>query len=135
MKNRCPVKYVLEYVLQASPKVLYNYISTSEGLSEWFSDKVVFKDNIFHFYWGEYEQKARLVLKKEFEFIRLRWIDEEFNNYFEIRIDTESVSSDITLRIIDFSTEEEFEDAKQIWDNAVKKLFRVTGSSLVQLKL
>lgn len=135
MKNSCPQKYVLEYVLQTSPKMLYNYISTPEGLSEWFADKVTLKDNIFHFIWSEYEQKARLITKSEFEFIRFRWMDEEFNNYFEMRIDTESISSDITLRITDFSMEEEFKEAKQLWDNAVKKLIHITGSTLVQINL
>lgn len=131
MKNTCPTKYILEYVVNASPRMLYSYISTSEGFSEWFADKVEFKDNIFHFYWGDYVQKARVVLKKENEFIRLRWVDEDFNNYFEIRIDTESVSTNTTLRIIDFSTDEEVEDAKKIWDSAVKKLLRITGSGPV----
>lgn len=131
MKNTCPTKYILEYSVNASPKMLYNYISTTEGFSEWFADKVEFSNNIFLFYWGDYVQKARLVLKKEFEFIRLRWIDESANNYFEIRIDTDTVSASTTLRIIDFATSEDATDAKNIWDNAVKKLLRITGSNIV----
>ena len=34
------VKYELEFPIQSSPQLLYQYISTPSGLSEWFADNV-----------------------------------------------------------------------------------------------
>ena len=40
-------KYDLEYVMRASQKVLFERLSTSSGLSEWFADNVNQKGKIF----------------------------------------------------------------------------------------
>ncbi|WP_373657448.1 START-like domain-containing protein, partial [Escherichia coli] len=34
------IKYEMEFPITASPQLLYQYISTSSGLSEWFADNV-----------------------------------------------------------------------------------------------
>ena len=34
------VKYELEFPIQSSPQLLYQYISTPSGLSEWYADNV-----------------------------------------------------------------------------------------------
>ncbi|NBC57576.1 MAG: SRPBCC domain-containing protein, partial [Bacteroidetes bacterium] len=34
------VKIELEFPIQASPSLLYQYISTPSGLSEWFADNI-----------------------------------------------------------------------------------------------
>jgi len=133
MKKRCPNKYTLEYIFIASPKLLFHYISTDQGLSEWFSDKVILKDNVYHFYWGESEQKAIISSKKENEFIRFKWIDEEENNYFELKIDTDSVNNDIALIITDFAFDEDKEDSIMVWNSAIKKLLRIIGGKLINM--
>ena len=37
------IKFELEFPIQASSQLLYQYISTPSGLSEWFADNVNFK--------------------------------------------------------------------------------------------
>ena len=34
------IKYELEFPIQASPNMLYQYISSASNLSEWFADNV-----------------------------------------------------------------------------------------------
>ena len=64
MKTHCPQKYTRNIFI-ASVKLLYHYLSTEQGLSEWFADKVDLKDGIYHFSWGATEQKASLFQKKK----------------------------------------------------------------------
>jgi hypothetical protein len=127
MKTLCPNKYTLEYIFIASPKLLYHYLSTEQGLSEWFAEKVIFKDDVFHFYWGESEQEAIISSKKEHEYIRFKWIDGEENNYFEFKINTDSICNEITLVINDFAFDAEKEESIMVWNSAIKKLLRIIG--------
>ncbi len=131
MKTHCPIKYVLEYIFIASPKFLYNYLSTEDGLSEWFADKVIVKDNIFHFYWNGSEEKAIISEKKDKEFIRFKWLDKEINNFFEFEIDSSSINSEITLVVTDFALEEDIKESEMVWNAAINKLLRIIGGKLV----
>ena len=135
MKTHCPEKYELQYIFVAAPKLLFNYLSTAQGLSEWFAEKVDLKNDIFHFYWGDTEQKAVISSKKENEHIRFKWVDEEFDNYFEFKIDNNSVYSEITLIIIDFAYEEDREESEMVWNSAIKKMLRIIGGKLVNAPL
>ena len=45
-------KFVMEFVIQASPKLLFNYIATPSGLSEWYADNVNSRGEGIHFYLG-----------------------------------------------------------------------------------
>ena len=131
MKTHCPVKYSLEYIFIASPKRLYHYLSSEQGLSEWFADKVILKDNVFQFFWDGSAQKAVISSKKENEFIQFKWLDVEFNNYFEFKINTDSVCNEITLIITDFALEDDFQDSKMVWNSAINKMLRIIGGKLV----
>ncbi len=46
------VKFEIEFPIHASPQLLYQYISTPSGLSEWFSDNVKFSWRILYVYLG-----------------------------------------------------------------------------------
>ena len=46
------IKFELEFPIQASPQLLYQYISTPSGLSEWFADNVNSRGEIIHLYMG-----------------------------------------------------------------------------------
>ena len=127
MKTHCPNIYTLEYTFIASPKLLYHYLSTELGLSEWFADKVFSTDEVFHFCWGESEQKATISSKKDHDHIRFKWIEEEENNYFEFKIKTDSVLNEITLVITDFAFDEDKEESIMVWNAAIKKLLRIIG--------
>ena len=59
------VKLQLEYIINCSPKVLFNRLSTASGLSEWFADDVRVKGNLFTFVWGDSDQIAEKKFHKE----------------------------------------------------------------------
>ena len=43
-------EFVIEYDFQSSPQLLYQYLSTPSGLSEWFSDDVNYRGEKYTFF-------------------------------------------------------------------------------------
>ena len=58
-------EFFIEYDFQSSPQLLYQYLSTPSGLSEWFSDDVNYRGEKYTFFWGESEEYARVITKKQ----------------------------------------------------------------------
>ncbi len=123
-------RFELEYVIRTSAGILYEFITTPSGLSEWFADDVNIRDGIFTFFWDGSEQKAKLLGFKEEKFIRLSWIDKPEGMYFEFRIEKDELTGDISLLIIDFADEaSDMQTSKLLWDSQVNKLLGVLGSN------
>jgi uncharacterized protein YndB with AHSA1/START domain len=120
-------KIQLEYVLNCSPKVLFNWLSTASGLTEWFADDVKVKGKIFTFIWEGSEQTAEMTLHKENKLVRFSWLDED-DSYFEFRITQDELTGDVSLIIIDFAEENEFEGTKGLWDTQIADLKHMLGS-------
>ncbi len=125
-------KFDIEYPITASPQLLYQYISTPSGLSEWFADNVNSRGEFFTFIWGDSEEKAKLVTKKTDEKVKFRWLDEdeeETEYFFELRIVLDELTKDVTLMVTDFAEENEIKDQTQLWDNQIADLKKVLGSA------
>lgn len=125
-------KFEMEFVIHASPALLYTYISTPSGLSEWFADNVNSRGELFTFIWDGSEEQAKLLSKKSGERIKFRWLhdDEEGSScYFEIRIQVDEITKDVSLMITDFAEEDEVEEGKMLWDNQISSLKQVLGSA------
>lgn len=124
------IKFELEFPIHASPQLLFQYISTPSGLSEWFSDNVNSRGEYFTFIWDGSEEKARLIRKKSGESVKFRWVeDEEENYYFEIRIQVDEITKDVSLMVTDFAEEDEIDEAKMLWENQISDLKQVLGSA------
>jgi len=122
-------KFELEYVIRCSESLLYDFITSPSGLSEWFSDDVNIRDGIYTFYWDGSEQKARLLALKEEEFVRYQWMDKVDGSYFEFRIQTDELTGDVSLIIVDFAdNEEEKLSSSLLWNAQVDKLMKMIGS-------
>ena len=125
------IKFEIEFPIQASPQLLYQYLSTPSGLSEWFSDNVNSRGEIFTFFWDDSEEKAKLLSKKSGERVKFRWLyDEEEGNtyYFELRIQVDEITKDVSLIVTDFAGEDELEYAKMIWENQISALKHILGA-------
>lgn len=125
------IKFEIEFSIQASPQLLYQYISTPSGLSEWFSDNVNSRGELFTFIWDDSEEKAKLLSKKSGERVKFRWLNDEEDNtsYFEIKIQVDEITKDVSLIITDFAEEDEVDEAKMLWDNQISSLKQVLGSA------
>jgi uncharacterized protein YndB with AHSA1/START domain len=125
------VRYEIEFPINSSPQLLYQYISSPSGLQEWFADKVNSRGEFFTFEWNDSQENARLASKKTGEKIKFKWIDENKKDteyYFEIRILEDELTKDVSLLIVDFAEEDELDEARQLWENQVSDLKHVIGS-------
>lgn len=126
------IKYELEFPIHASPSLLYNYISTPSGLSEWYADNVNSRGELFTFIWDGSEEQAKLLNKKNGERIKFRWLEDEeegLSCYFEIRIQVDEITKDVSLMITDFADEDEVDESKMLWENMISSLKQVLGSA------
>ncbi len=124
------IKYELEFTVQASPQLLFNYISTPSGLSEWFADNVNSRGENFTFIWDDSEEEAKLLSKKNNDKVKFQWTEDEDEDYFfEIRIQVDEITKDVSLMITDFSEEDELEENKLLWENTIGNLKQVIGSA------
>jgi uncharacterized protein YndB with AHSA1/START domain len=125
------VPFEIEVPIHASPELLYSYISTSSGLSEWFADNVTSRGDLFNFSWDAEEQSAKIITKKTNERIKFRWLDQDnkdTDNHLEIKILEDELTKDVSIYISDFVYEEDFEDAKMLYTNLINDLKHVIGA-------
>ncbi len=123
------VKFEIEFIIHSSPQLLFSYIATPSGLSEWFADNVNSRGEDFTFIWDDSEEKAKLIRKKTNEFVKFKWDeDEDEESYFEMKIIVDEITKDVSLFVTDFSEEDEVDEAKMLWENQISDLKHVLGS-------
>ena len=121
-------RILLEYTINASPKVLYPRLSTPGGLAEWFADDVNVKGKTYNFIWNGAENMAEVLQKKENRYIRFRWTEEDDPNaYFEFRITMDELTNDVALVITDYVDESDKADAIELWNTQIAELRHVLG--------
>ncbi len=121
-------KFQIEFEMHCSPRILFNYLSTPSGLSEWFADDVIVKDGVYTFKWTGTESHAKVVHKRDHQLIRFKWIDETDDSFFEFEVLTDDLTSDVALLITDFSTPDDQEETKRLWDTQLHNLKQIIGS-------
>lgn len=123
------IKFEIEFVIQSSPQMLYQYLATPSGLSEWFADNVNSRGEMFEFIWDGAEEEAKLLKKKSDEFVKFAWEENDDETYFEMKIIVDEITKDVSLFITDFAEEDELEESKMLWTNQIGDLKQVLGSS------
>ncbi len=125
------IKYELEFPVKASPKMLFPFLSTPSGLSDWFCDDVNSRGEKFTFFWGDSEESAKLISKKAEKHIRFIWdadAEEGLKTFFEFRIVVDDLTNDVSLIVTDFAEEDELEESKLLWNSQVHELLHTIGS-------
>ena len=124
--------FSIEYDFHASPQLLFQYLSTPSGLSEWFADNVNSRGERFTFIWDDSEETALLLQKKNNDKFKFQWQNDEEDYgeyYFEFKIQVDEITKDVSLIVTDFAEEDELEESKMLWDNLVSDLKQVLGAS------
>ena len=121
-------KYQLEFEFRSSVRILYNYLSTPSGLSEWFADDVTVHDNIYTFIWGKTFEEAELQIHKEPALVRFKWLNSDPDTYFEFEIVTDDLTSDVALVVTDFAEPDEVQEQSLLWESQIQNLRHIIGS-------
>ena len=124
------IKFELEFPIHSSPAFLYQYLSTPDGLSEWFADNVNSRSDIFTFIWDDSEEEAKRIGYKTNEKIRYKWLndEDEEGTYFEFRIQVDALTNDVSLMVTDFADEDDIEESKMFWENQIAELKHTIGA-------
>jgi uncharacterized protein YndB with AHSA1/START domain len=122
------IKYNLEYQINCSPHILYEFLSTPSGLGEWFADKVYQKDTIFHFEWKGSVEEAEMIAAEENEYVVFKWDWMGKDEYFEFRIEKSPITNATLLTVTDFADKNEVKDQTLLWDAQIHDLMHRVGS-------
>jgi hypothetical protein len=123
-----------DYEVHASIKMLYPYIQTASGLSEWFADDVTINNNdkSFTFFWDSEEHRAKLVAFRTNHFVRFEFLpenkeDENDPSYFELRLEFNELTQSTYLKILDYSDFDDLKELHSLWDSLVEQLRKIVG--------
>ncbi len=121
-------KYITEFSMKCSPAILYEFLATTSGLSEWFADKVTEKGDEYHFEWNGNKEIARLIATEENEYVVYQWDWMDEDEYVEFRIEKSPVTNETLLTITDFADSKEMEDQRRLWETQIHDLKHRIGS-------
>lgn len=127
-------RYTTEYELRASTRIIYPYLYTAGGLSQWFADDVIIRpDKKLVFLWDDEEFVAEMVSYRNNKSVKFEFVDhsesEDEKSTVELVLETNELTQSVYLKIVDesgfFDSEEEF---LEIWDGAVDSLKQVLSA-------
>lgn len=116
-----------------SANIIWSLMSTPEGLAKWLADEVKRDGDTLTFTWGNpwshHETRTASVIdKKDNEYIRLRWSEEEYRDtYLELRMEKSDITDDYILVITDYAPDGDTATLEDIWDANMEALHRSTG--------
>lgn len=122
-----------DYEIHASIKMLYPYIQTASGLSEWFADNVTISpEKVFTFVWDNEQHKAVMAAHRTNHFAKFEYLpeskaDEKDKSYFELRLEVNELTQTTFLKVTDYSDFDDMEELQDLWDGLVEKLRKVVG--------
>ena len=113
-----------EYIFNKVPtNLLWNSISTADGLAEWFADDVDVEGDNFTFSWETEKQTALLKQSRVGVYVRFHWIDDDDSKtFFEMRISVDELTRDVILTITDMVDSDDFDDTLELWNLQVDSL-------------
>lgn len=121
-------KYEQEFAFRASPRVLYNYISTPGGLQRWFADKVTLdSDRNFIFEWDNEEHVAKLASSRLNKATRFEFVGKDEGNYLEFKFSPSQLDNTTYFKITDNSDNDDVDDLRTMWDELVGELREIVG--------
>ncbi|HLG01951.1 MAG TPA: START-like domain-containing protein [Bacteroidia bacterium] len=122
-------KFILEYIIRTPVSLLYDFLTTPNGLAEWFADGVDLKNDVYVFNWDGAIQYAKVISAKIDNHIRLRWLDKPEGYYFEFRLDVDELTNEVSLIVTDFGeNDEEIKTLRHLWNTQVQRLIKALGT-------
>ncbi len=126
-------KFVREYPINASAKLLYPYLSTPGGLSQWFCDDVTIDaDKIYNFMWDGRNHFAELTGLRSNRSIRFLFLSETKAHtpdpsYVDFSIESSELTQEQFLKVMDYTSEEDIKELEELWDNLMQNLREIVG--------
>lgn len=126
-------KFVSDYQINASKKIVFQYISSASGLEEWFADEVKIDDDknfIFNFDNEDHHAKLtsiRINSHVKFEFFDPKNPIDEDNAYIEFKLEENELTQTLFLKVTDYSDVYDEEESLSIWEGMIARLKEIIG--------
>ena len=127
-------KFVTEFEVNASQKMLFPYLSSASGLSQWFADDVnINEDKVFIFFWDGEEHRAKKVSHKTNKSVKVEFLpeteeDEDDPSYLELKLDVNELTQTVFIQVTDYSDLDDPEEQQDVWENLVHALKEIIGA-------
>src|SRR5690606_21150966 len=112
--------FSIETEINASPKILFPYLNTPDGLEKWFADQVIEEDDTLIFVWDDEKHKAKRVSKKDNHFVKFECVEEvkagEESAYIELKLVVNELTNSTFLIIEEFTEVENPEDLQEMYN-------------------
>jgi len=127
-------KFVADYQINTSRRIIYPYLSTASGLSQWFADDVTIdEDKVYNFIYDGEDHFAKAVIMRnnhnvKFEFFVPEGPDQDKEKaYLEFRLDENELTQTFFLRVIEYSDVYNEEEQLSIWEGLISTLKEIIG--------
>lgn len=124
-------KFTADFEINASKKMLYPYISTASGLSQWFADDVnINEDKEYNFIYDDEDHPARMVGHRLHQYVKFEFPDEgeeDDPSYIEIHLDENEITQSMYLKVVDYSDYEDDQEQYELWEELVNNLKEIVG--------
>ena len=126
-------RFVVEFPINASPKILFPYLATASGLSQWFCDDVRYVEGQrLNFIWDHENHYAEISGQRLNRAVRFVFLDEQRQtvsdaSFLEFTLDASQVTDEVYLRVVDYSSSTDAGEQQEMWDGLVAKLREQVG--------
>ena len=127
-------KFIGEYPINASRKMLFPYLSTATGLCQWFADDVNINniDKTLIFIVDGEERIAVIDSINKNRYVKFRFIIDgekpKENDTLEFRLEVNDLTQEVFVRVEEYTESDDLEESYQIWDNLLAQLKEIIGA-------
>ena len=128
------IKFNAEFEINASPKMIYPFLSTPVGLKEWFADDVnMNEDRSFGFMWDGVKNNAMKTAQKtnqmiKFEFMPINGDTSKDTAYLEMKLEDNELTQTSFLKVVDYSEAQDLKELQELWNNLIDNLRAALGA-------
>ncbi len=126
-------KFVSDYQINTSRKILFPYLSTASGLSEWFADDVkINEDKNYIFRFDGEDHFAKIVALRNNAHIKFEFFDptnpeETDHSFIEFKLEENELTQTMFLKVIDYSDAYDDDELESIWESLIGSLKEIIG--------
>jgi uncharacterized protein YndB with AHSA1/START domain len=126
-------RYIAEFELRASPRMLFPYLTSPAGLAQWFADDVKLDDRkVFNFIWDDTPHYAKITALRANKYVKFEFLAKDGPllpevAFLEFRLDQNEMTQSSFLKITDYSDTENEDDLRELWSQLVGSLREAVG--------
>jgi uncharacterized protein YndB with AHSA1/START domain len=127
-------KIVIEHEINASKKMLFPYLNTASGLSQWFADDVtVNEDNVYTFKWDTEVHKAKIASHRTNSYVKFEFLENNVKDKsedpwsIEFRLEENELTQSVFIKVIEYTEMDDEEEQNEIWENLFHNLKETVG--------